>query len=156
MRHLNWRHALWTGKQLSAFWRTVKSSYSVTNSPVFFDWTLKMKTVCSFESSLTFYQSIPYENQTDLNRQKIPLWEPKFWYSTSARCKKWLNNSSMIENNRLLQQSVWPILFFPPHVSHFSVFPLFSYFMSSSRSLLFALYPSPFLYHSLPLIPLAS
>jgi hypothetical protein len=61
----------------------------------------------------------------------------------------------MIEKNRSLQQSVWPILF-PTKISRFSVFPLSSQFIAYFRPLIVALYPPHFFYLSFPLIPLAN
>ena len=53
------------------------SSYSVTNSPLVFYGTLKMKTICPFETPITFHQSIPCDKQRDLNLQQYRRENPK-------------------------------------------------------------------------------
>jgi hypothetical protein len=94
----NWRHASSTGKQLPVLWWTVLSSYSVTNSPLFFDWTLKMKTICSFETCLIVHQLIPRDNQTDLSLQHY-------------RCENL--NSGPIVNKRLPNAFKYPCIDVP-------------------------------------------
>jgi len=64
------------------------SSYSVTSSPLFFDWTLKMKTICSFEMSVTLQRSIPCDKQRDLNLQQ-------------HRCENLKSGTIILVNNKL-------------------------------------------------------
>jgi hypothetical protein len=102
------------------------SSYLVTEST--FLWLDLEYEDNTFIWNVSDYSPVDTTWQTKrLESSTIPLQEPKIWYYSLAHCQKWLDSSSMIEKNRLLQQSVWPNLFFPPHISLFHVSSLFSF-----------------------------